>query len=177
MNRLDLRDGAYAAVYERLDFLPSTREKAFDSFIKYTNICTVKDLCLTKRERLLVLPNVGKAFVDSIEDYLKLHGLRFGMTMDELYDYMDESYLEDVEVKAVKAEEAATAVPDSKNGNSSIDSEKERTEIEPVTKSEDGRKSMDFELAVILCSFLGAFSAITFELILDNVIEILLRFF
>lgn len=165
MKRLDFRDGAYVSVYDKLGFLPSTREKAFESIIDNTCICSVKDLCLTKREKLLFLPNVSKAFVDGIETYLNQHGLRLGMTMKELYDYMDEAYLEEMASKNSKTEEVVPDSPDVTNVQKAVG--------ESETKAEDKKDGIGFEAAVFFCSFLGAFTAITLDIVLDCIFRML----
>lgn len=161
MKRLNFRDGAYVSVYDKLHVLPSVREKAFESIFDKTNIYSIKDLCLTNREKLLSLPEVSINFVDGIEYYLSKHGLRFGMTMDEIYEYMDEAYLEELEAKAFNAEEIVPT--NSKNDSSSTE---DTSKNESETKTEK-KCSTYFETVVILCAFLGALTAITLKVLFD----------
>jgi hypothetical protein len=72
---------------------PSLLEK-IESNINDANIWYFKDLCRTSEDKLRQFPHVTDELVNDIKSYLDEHGLKLGMTEEELNDYKDAEFFE-----------------------------------------------------------------------------------
>lgn len=92
MDRINLNNSAYYCILSKLDLRPSTKDQLKES-LRLQGIWSIKDLCMTAREVLLLLPYFDEDIVKVIESELLHYGLRLGMTQHDIYDYMDAEYL------------------------------------------------------------------------------------
>ena len=159
MNRLDLKDDAYSAVIEQLGFLPSTCEKVGMSLVMFMNIRSVKDLCMAKKEKLLDYTSYNKKLVKAISEYLGDHGLRLGMTEEELYDYLDEAYLEEKAYAAAKAK-------------AEFEQAEKQAELERRRKKDEADNDRKFMIIIFFLSFLGTLSATTLMLWISILVDL-----
>lgn len=167
MKRLDLNDSAYGTVFLKLDVLPSHMDLAYKSMSNNTDIWKLRDLCLTDKKFFSQLPDFGNDVVDAIEEYLQQYGLRLGMTMSELYAYMDARYKE----KLVKQELPAVEIP---LEPATKDDETESTKDDKGDGTEKGNGS-NISALLVVSSFIGALAAgLTFRII-DMVVDAVLR--
>lgn len=116
---------------------------------------------MAKKEDLLEYTFYNKKLVNAISEYLGEHGLRLGMTEEELYDYMDEAYLEGKAFEQVEAKKKAEQVR--------LDAEK-KTELERRIKKEETDNDKKIMIAIFLMSFTGTLSATTLMLWIDILI-------
>lgn len=112
---------------------------------------------MAKKEDLLEYTFYNKKLVNAISEYLKDHGLRLGMTEDELYDYMDASYLEEKAFEQVKAK-------------AEIEQAEKQAELERRIKKEEAKNDRKIMLAIFLMSFAGTLSATTLMLWIDIIV-------
>lgn len=173
MKRLELNRGAYAYVLTEMDALPSHVEKAYKSISKNTEIYSIKELCLTDKNTLAKLPDVSKDIVKAIEVYLKKHGLHLGMTMDELYDYMDADYME----KRQEMELLKVDIPSSHEPKSIVLPDINDNEATEENSKEKKNDKSDADMLLIVSSFIGALAAILSLRIIDITVDALIRLF
>lgn len=166
MKRLDLNGSAYGEVFLHIDALPSHVEKAYNSLRGNTKIWKLRELCLADKKTITGLPNFSKDVEEAVEERLQQHGLHFGMTLDELYGYMDEAYKE----KNLKVELPAVELP-LKPASEKVPEEAIQSES---NKAENG-SSTDINKILVVASFIGALAAgLTFRII-DIVVDALIR--
>jgi len=73
-------------------FRPSMKEAVRDILYR-NNTHTVKDVCQMKEKQFRGFPFATDDVVKRVKDRMYFHGLRFGMTLDELNAYQDADFL------------------------------------------------------------------------------------
>lgn len=93
MKRIDITRSVYYGIIDKLSIRPSIKEKIRSSL--YDNsIHEIRDLCMLAEEEAKPLFFCNDTLFSGIKDYLVSAGLHFGMTEENLIDYMDADFLE-----------------------------------------------------------------------------------
>lgn len=93
MKRIDITDYAYNRIIDKLSIRPSVKEKIRNN-LHGNGIWKIRDLCQITEEEAKPLVFYNEILFSSVKDYLISVGLHFGMTEDNLIDYMDADFLE-----------------------------------------------------------------------------------
>lgn len=95
MKRMDLngRCSTRNEIIEKLNLRPSVERRIMHDVYHY-NIDDVRELCMKSEQELLLIPSFSEEIVAGIKLRLLDAGLHFGMTEEELDDYLDAEYLE-----------------------------------------------------------------------------------
>lgn len=93
MKRIDITGSAYYSIIDKLSIRPSVKEKIRRQ-LHDNDIWKIRDLCQITEEEAKPLFFYNDILFSSVKDYLISVGLHFGMTEDNLVDYMDADFLE-----------------------------------------------------------------------------------
>lgn len=93
MKRIDITNYAYNRIIDKLSIRPSVKEKIRNN-LHGNGIWKIRDLCQITEEEAKPLVFYNETLFLCVKDYLVSVGLHFGMTEDNLIDYMDADFLE-----------------------------------------------------------------------------------
>lgn len=102
MKRIDIESSTYYNFISELDIRPSVKRR-IESALHYNKFYYTRDLCKKKEENLYDIPDIDEKIVKKIKEKLLDAGLHFGMTDDQLDDYMDAEFLHPIKETASKA--------------------------------------------------------------------------
>lgn len=93
MKRIDIKGYVYNCIIDKLSIRPSVKEKIRKQ-LRDNNIWEIRDLCQVTEKEAKPLFFYNETLFSCVKDYLVSVGLHFGMTEDNLIDYMDADFLE-----------------------------------------------------------------------------------
>lgn len=93
MKRIDITSSVCKRVIDELSIRPSVKEKIREH-LHDNGIWEIRDLCQITEEEAKPLFFYNEILFSSVKEYLISVGLHFGMTEDNLIDYMDADFLE-----------------------------------------------------------------------------------